>query len=80
MQCRMGRRSHLAPPLPTADKGIRYVGEAADVTGYEKGAAALLFINFALSLASGYFTLQAVTEIKQKQVGGCEWRGKFRCC
>ncbi|KAI7839064.1 hypothetical protein COHA_007206 [Chlorella ohadii] len=50
-----------------ADKGIRYVGEAADVTGYEKGAAALLFINFALSLASGYFTLQAVTEIKQKQ-------------
>ncbi|PRW58673.1 flavin reductase [Chlorella sorokiniana] len=50
-----------------ADKGIRYVSEAADVTGYEKGAAALLFINFALSLASGYFTLQAVTEIKQKQ-------------
>ncbi len=46
------------------------MGEAADVTGYEKGAAALLFINFALSLASGYFTLQAVTEIKQKQARG----------
>lgn len=65
------------PCLPTADKSIRYVGEAADVAGYEKGAAAMLFINFVLSLASGYFTLRAVTEIKQKQVGcaagGAEW-------
>lgn len=54
------------------------MGEAADVAGYEKGAAALLFINFVLSTASGYFTLKAVTEIKQKQVGWgdrVEWSG-----
>ncbi|KAL4419477.1 hypothetical protein ABPG77_008279 [Micractinium sp. CCAP 211/92] len=50
-----------------ADQSIRLVGEAAGVTGYEKAAAALLFINFVLSLASGYFTNRAVAEIKQKQ-------------
>lgn len=43
-----------------------------------QAAAALLFINFVLSLASGYFTNRAVAEIKQKQAGrggglGCCW-------
>lgn len=50
-----------------ADQSIRLVGEAAGVTGYEKAAAALLFISFVLSLASGYFTTRAAAEIKQKQ-------------
>lgn len=40
-----------------------------------KAAAAFLFINFVLSLASGYFTVKAVSEIKQKQVSGrIRWR------
>ncbi|PSC76467.1 polysulfide reductase [Micractinium conductrix] len=50
-----------------ADQKIRFVGEAAGVTGYEKAAAGLLFTIFVLSLASVYFTTRAVAEIKQKQ-------------
>lgn len=50
-----------------ADQNIRLVGEAVGVTGYEKAAAGLLFITFILSLASCYFTTQAVAEIKHKQ-------------
>lgn len=39
-----------------------------------QAAAALLFISFVLSLASGYFTTRAAAEIKQKQAGR-GWEG-----
>lgn len=50
-----------------ADKHIKYVGQMANVAGYEQAAAGLLFTIFALSIASLYFTVRAVGEIKQKQ-------------
>jgi hypothetical protein len=50
-----------------ADKRVEYVGKLHSLVGFEGAAATLLFIMFVLSLASLYFTIKAVREIKQKQ-------------
>ncbi|KAK9824191.1 hypothetical protein WJX72_008436 [[Myrmecia] bisecta] len=49
------------------DIKIRYAGEPAGLTGYERAAAAFIFFNFVLSICATVFALKAVEEIKAKQ-------------
>lgn len=68
---RLGLTAPLLACLPLtdvlADKRVEYVGKLHSLVGYEVAAATMLFLMFVLSLASLYFTVKAVREIKQKQ-------------
>ncbi|DBA69105.1 TPA: hypothetical protein ACH3X2_013109 [Trebouxia sp. C0005] len=50
-----------------ADVGIRYSGEPAGLTSFERAAAAFIFFNFLLSIAATVFATKAIEEIKVKQ-------------
>ena len=58
-----------------SDESIEFVGAAAGVGGYERAAAAFLFILCGLSLAAGVVTSQTLAEIKQRAVRAGEGRG-----
>lgn len=46
---------------------ISYAGQPMGLTGYEKSAAAFVFISFLLSVGATVFAMKAVDEIRSKQ-------------
>ncbi|EFJ44912.1 hypothetical protein VOLCADRAFT_94677 [Volvox carteri f. nagariensis] len=49
------------------DAGIKYDGEPAKLTSFERAAATFIFFSFLLSLLATVFALKAMDEVKSKQ-------------